>query len=272
MSFWFAVTNCNQMNLTQEQIESIKQMRENGLSQNAISSRLGINKAYVNKVCQQLVDAEIKSFELNGLHGFTGNLPVNEPVKPRLMDGNSNSEVYYLKKQIQDLEDRLRELKQEHASERMNHEALKKEHLLLQVDHRSIEERHKLELERKDNLIQNSGKSSLNGIIDPIIGPFAKNEKFMEAFGTSLVKVIEAKFMGGAQPALTGNSHPEAADPEVQKMIAELPQAFNLMPKDRLTKLYEMVSIWLHPNFPGLLEKTHAELTAFVQKKSEQTA
>lgn len=259
------------MNLTQEQIENIKQLRENGLSQNAISSRLGINKAYVNRVCQQLIDSEIKNYEVNGF-GFTGSLPVTESVKPRLMESNSSSEVYYLKKQIQDLDDRLRELKQEHASERMNHEALKKEHLLLQVDHRSIEERHKLELERKDNLIQNSGKSSLNGIIDPIIGPFAKNEKFMEAFGTGLVKVIEAKFMRGSQPALAGNSHPEANDPEVQKMLAELPQAFNLMPKENLTRLYEMVSIWLHPNFPGLLEKTHAELTAFVSKKSEQTA
>jgi transcriptional regulator with XRE-family HTH domain len=264
------------MKVTQEQIENIKQLREEGISQNAIAKSIGVNKAYVNRVCQKLVQDEVdKIFEINGL-GFAENLPVTKPVtetvKPRLMDGNSSSEVYYLKKQIQDLEDRLRELKQEHASERMNHEALKKEHLLLQVDHRSIEERHKLELERKDNLIQNSGKSSLNGIIDPIIGPFAKNEKFMEAFGTGLVKVIEAKFMGGSQPALAGNAHPEASDPEVQKMLAELPQAFNLMPKANLTRLYEMVSIWLHPNFPGLLEKTHAELTAFVSKKSEQTA
>lgn len=261
------------MNLSEEQKSRILELDDLGLSQNAISKELNISKPYVNAVIK-------KHRNISGLNGFQQipvntpvNLPVNLPVNRHEFTGNnSNAESYYLKKQITDLEARLKEYKDELANEKLEHNALRKKNLLLEVDFNSQEQKHRLELERKDQAISQSGKSALNGLIDPVIGPFTKNDKFMESFGTGIAKMIEAKLLGGGMPNPATNlaaAHPQAADPEVQKWLTEIPQALNAFEKANLFKLYELIGLFLAPNFPDMLSNVHNQVINHIKNQTQ---
>ena len=250
------------MNLTENEKKSILELHGQGLSQNAISRELTIPKPYVNAVIRSN----------SKLHGITGNLPVNLP-KPIPTFTDNSSENYYLKKQITDLEDRIKELKQDLNTTKTNFEVLQKKHVLLEVDHATIENRHKLELERKDIQIAASGKSALNGIVDPILTPFTKNDKFMEALGNGIAKFATDKIMGGGnaeQQNLPNNSHPQIADPEVAKFMAEIPAALAAFDKPKLAKLYELIGLFLAPQFPDLLDNVHLQVTNHLQAANNQ--
>jgi hypothetical protein len=248
------------MNLSSTDRESIIQKHKLGLSQNAISRELNIPKPYVNGV--------IRVYREN-LGEITGNknpLPVINPVVNQFSNPHSasSSENYYLKKQIADLEDRLKEYKNDYASEKINNEALRKELAELKIDYNTQEQRHRLELEKRDHAVVANQKTGLNGLIDPIIAPFTKNEKFMEAFGIGLAKMLENKFVGGA--GNTAASISESSDPEIQQIINELNQAFVSIPKAQLKMVYEMLSILFHPQLAGLLEQSHAQLVNHAQQ------
>lgn len=256
------------MNLSEEQKTRILDLRSKGLSFDAISKELNISKPYVHAV------VKVHS-NLSGTGNFQ-QLPVNLPVTRQEItsnSGNSNAENYYLKKQIADLEQRLKEYKDELASEKLEHSALRKKNLLLEVDFNSQEQRHKIELERKDQAISQSGKSALNGLIDPVIGPFTKNDKFMESFGAGIAKAIEAKLLGGGMQNPSTNlaaaSHPQASDPEVQKWLAEIPQALNAFEKQRLFMLYELIGLFLAPNFPDMLANVHNQVINHIKNQPQ---
>ncbi|MCF8255526.1 MAG: hypothetical protein K9J84_13200, partial [Bacteroidia bacterium] len=109
---------------------------------------------------------------------------------------------------------------------------------------------------------------ALNGLIDPVLGPFTKNEKFMESFGIGLAKAIEAKLTGGSQSPsqdIPGSNHPQASDPQVQKCLNEIPQALCGFEKEKLMKLYDLVGLFLAPQFPGLIDKVHTQVTTHLQ-------
>lgn len=255
------------MNLSEEQISRILDLRSKGLSFDAISKELSISKPYVHGVVKM-------QSNLSGTGNFQP-LPVKLPVNRQEFtsnSGNGNAENYYLKKQIADLEQRLKEYKDELATEKLEHSTLRKKNLLLEVDFNSQEQRHKIELERKDQAISQSGKSALNGLIDPVLGPFTKNDKFMESLGAGIAKLIESKLMGGAMPNTNQNlaaaSHPQASDPEVQKWLTEIPFALNHFEKENLSKLYELIGFFLAPNLPDLLAKVHTQVITHIQPKA----
>jgi hypothetical protein len=260
------------MNLTESQREAIIEKHLQGLSQNGIVQVLGIAKPYVNAV--------VRRYREENLAGITGNsesLPVTKPViKPEIHEfqfsnSNTSPEIYYLKRHIADLEDRLRDYKSELATEKLNHESVKKEYALLKIDYDTQEQRHRLEIEKKDSAVEANQKSGLNGLIDPIITPFTKNEKFMEALGIGIAKMLENKVGGGTQEIGEAKpKHPEISDPEVEKMVTQIPEALENFNKEKLKALYDMIGVFLHPHFPGLLEETHAKLIAYIKSNAHQ--
>lgn len=238
------------MNLAPEKINEIKRLRIAGKSQNEIVAITGVSKPYVNEVCKSIVETH------TSVNGF-GNLeqeftpamqPVRFPNYPVSYPENNNSnvaELRYKDQRIADLEMQLKDIKSELNKVGIEHSTLTKEHAQLQIEHRSIEAKHQYE---KDNIVQQntfSQRSSLDGLMDKVVGPILNNEKLVDAISIGLIH----KLSGGTpqqQPQIQGAyDHPLINNAQTGDMIREILEVLKQFNAAEIESLHTLFGVFM---------------------------
>lgn len=271
------------MNVTNEQKALILRLRKAGKSLNDIAKETGINKPYVQAVCNDFTLAALNG--LNGLEDLTTpNLtlfPLSQKQESLIKTAQrpaenwqyppnyQSGETTYLNSRIKDLESDRTDLRKRLNDTENELATTKKEFALQTIDFKSLEKQHQLEkndLISQHNLALNGKPSALNGLIDKI----TSNDKVTEIAMTAIM----AKLLGTAPQMAAVEApqfmlHASQNEPEHAQIIAEITEFIGAIKPAELKSLHTLLALFI--GFPNLIFKAEETVVAYVNKKRTET-
>lgn len=277
-------------NLTESQkAEIIKQHFKELKSQNEIVANTGINKRYVNEVCQAYA-------ALQGLMGLGAaeatpqvtlfpsttsfkpaqridqTTPVSQPQQNSWgYAGSSTYELEYKDRRIKDLETDKSDLRRKLEQVENDLSSTKKELQLLQLDHRTIEKNHDLEIKFMQKMQELDKKPST---VDKLLG----NDTVVKLGLAGLMGKLgmgeaAANILGGVPPTPQMDvpqvpTHPLAFNTEYSETLNLIYQVIASMPDKHLETLMNILAILL--SMPESIDNTLVALKAKVEKTKQQ--
>jgi hypothetical protein len=272
-------------NLTKEQKAKIIKQHFNELkSQNEIVSNTGINKRYVNEVCQAyaalkglmgLDESEAtpqvtlfpKTSSFKPAQRIDHTTPVQTPQQNNWgYPGSNTYELEYKDRRIKDLEQDKSDLRRKLDAIETDLAAKSKELQLLQLEHRTIERSHNLEVEFMRKMQELDKKPST---IDKIL----ENETVQKM---ALAGIMGKMGMGDAAAGILGGApspqmempqvptHPLTFNTEYSQKLVEIYELIAAFPPEKITPFHEILSLFF--SIPNSLEscltsmKKHLEL------------
>jgi hypothetical protein len=278
-------------NLTKEQkAEIIKQHFKELKSQNEIVENTGINKRYVNEVCQAyaalkglmgLDESEAtpqvtlfpKPSSFKPAQRIDHTTPVQTPQQNNWgYPGSNTYELEYKDRRIKDLEQDKSDLRRKLEQTENDLSAKTRELQILQLDYNTIEKKHDFEIKLLEKMKELDQKPSFT---DKILS----NDSLVKGLaGLAITKMgspeMAASLMGTPMPQQEVQqqveipTHPLTLNTEYSQTLNIIYQVIASMPAKHLEALLQVLSILL--GMPDSIENTLTALKAKVERMKNQ--